>query len=767
MTPLLNGVILGSLAIHLTLLVYAFVRRKWVRTHLSWLALTIMFSAVSVATYLLPESAIMAGRVGRGGGLILALAAMLTVFGALVITDVRRPGERSGLRGWLLLSLVGVVALAAVILLSDQVRVGQAEWLAETLATPSPVSLVTLAGLAAAAAVLLAITFRSFYLAVLPESANRSLFWVIDIAVILVGIILVISGVSTLILLGMVVLTVGVTGSVYVQVSYRVFDIRSSLSLFLRTLILMALMALLLYGALTLLNPTQVESGIQQGIVITLLAVGVTLIYVPLRRLSEILSAPLLHAPGMNPTLATRRYSQQVSKAVELDELIHVGTETLNDVMGVRRSGLLLVNDIAHTNGSVELLVIPGGGFVDMKDVRGRIARESPIYKKLAREQSPLSQFDLEFSPLYRDMHESERQFFGNLGMSAYAPVIVENTVIGVLACGPKVSDAPFFVRDLELLATMANQTGVALRNARLVADLRHLNRSMQSLNSGLEVANQRLDELDQVKTDFVTIASHELRTPLAQIRGYTDILDALNEQGMLDQDQISGMVNNLRKATERMEELISAMLDVSQLDVNAMDLRFAQTTPEAVVRMAIEPLTDVIKQRKLTLSARGLRGLPPIEADMQRLVQAIRNVVVNAIKFTPDGGRIEINASLQPADVLGGGDQEHILIAISDSGVGINKDDLELIFEKFYRGHDPSLHSTGAYKFMGAGPGLGLTIARGMIEGHGGRIWAESTGHDMEKCPGTTFYIQLPLHPPEKARRVLPFEPQAAEGSA
>lgn len=89
-----------------------------------------------------------------------------------------------------------------------------------------------------------------------------------------------------------------------------------------------------------------------------------------------------------------------------------------------------------------------------------------------------------------------------------------------------------------------------------------------------------------------MTIASHELRTPLAQLRGYTDIMDALNEQGILDADKTSGMIDNMRKATERMEELIAAMLDVSQLDVNAMDLRFAQTTIETVVRMAVEPLT-------------------------------------------------------------------------------------------------------------------------------------------------------------------------------
>jgi len=167
-------------------------------------------------------------------------------------------------------------------------------------------------------------------------------------------------------------------------------------------------------------------------------------------------------------------------------------------------------------------------------------------------------------------------------------------------------------------------------------------------------------------------------------------------------------------------------------------------------MRMAIEPLTEAIRSRKLMLSARGLRDLPPIQGDMQRLVQAFRNVVLNAIKYTPDGGRIDISGRMQ---------DDSVLVMIKDSGIGIDPAHHELIFEKFFRVQDPSLHSTGTTKFMGAGPGLGLTIARGVITAHGGRIWVESEGLDTEKLPGSCFYIQLPLNPPESSERAAPFD--------
>ncbi len=755
MDSLLSAVILGSTAVHAILLVYVQIRGGQVRAGRLWLSLTILLSLLAGLIILAPNTLQLADKLGRDFGLTLILAAMLVTFGALVISDVRRYAASRSTPIWLGIGVVWLIALVITAFASDAVLVGKPDWLITAFSPPNLFSLTTIFGLALTSMIMLGMAFYAFYAAPLPEVANRALYWVINIAVILLGIVLTISGTQTLVMLGLLTLLIGVTGALYAEVSYRVFDIRTSFSLAIGTALLVTITAMIVFVALYVTNTLNLRNDTEGNILMATIALAVSILFVPVRRGIELIVNPIFRGAITDASVATRKYSQQVSKAFELDQLIRMATDTLNDVLRVRRSGMMLVNDTGDAD-NVELLVMTGSGFNDVKDKKGLFSRSSAVYQQLSG-GAPLSQFDLDFSPKYKTLLDSERHFFGSLNMSAFAPVIVENSLIGILACGPKMNDAPFYMRDLELLLTLSNQTGVALRNARLVADLRHMNNSMSRLNKGLESTKDQMEKLDSVKTDFVTIASHELRTPLAQMRGYTDIIDALNEQGMLNQDQTAGMVANLRKATERMEELISAMLDVSQLDVNAMDLRFAQTSPESVVRLAIEPLTDAIKQRKLTLSARGLRGLPAIEADMQRLVQAFRNVVLNAIKFTPDGGRIEITASLQPSENHDG--KDHILVAIADTGVGIDKANLELVFEKFFRAFDPGLHSTGTYKFMGAGPGLGLTIAKGVIEGHGGRIWAESPGHNMETYPGTTFYVLLPVSPPADARRVMAFE--------
>ncbi|MEL6268865.1 MAG: HAMP domain-containing sensor histidine kinase [Chloroflexota bacterium] len=753
MNSVTNIILISSILIQVVLLGYALIRRNHLKTGRYWLPATIAVLGVATAALFIPaDAAFVVGSPYLLSTVI--LIGLFTAFSSMASTDLEQHRVR-------LFGVVGGVWAGVVVMSSlfgTQASPGTIG-IVESLLTFSPAAITLLLGFAFASALLLGMAFYAFYIMPLPEVSNRALFWVFNSIFVLTGFALAVSGSPFLAAIGVISLTIGLSVATYSQISYRVFDIRNVLGLIFRLTLLTTITAIAVFAAITVVDRLNLADGAERTILAAVLAIVIAALYAPIREGADFIISKILIGEAVNAVEATRRYSQELSGAVEINELVEASSRTLNRVLRVRRSGMLLVS--SSREDGIELATMRGGAFGENGHSRRiKIPADTEIYRQIVIKQKPITQFDIVFDPMYAPLDNNIRDFFSRLEMSAYAPIIMDGALIGLIACGTKINDTPLYQRDLELLVALANQTGVALRNTRLVADLRHLNSSMQSLNRDLGSVNDRMGKLDSVKTDFVTIASHELRTPLAQVRGYTDIIDALNDQGMLDQDQTRGLVNNLRKATERMEELISAMLDVSQLDVNAMDLRFAQTSPESVLRMAIEPLTDPIKQRKLTLSARGLRGLPPLEADMQRLVQAFRNVITNAIKFTPDGGRIDISAQFHEGT---NGNDDYILISITDTGIGISKEHVSLVFNKFYRASDPALHSTGTYKFMGAGPGLGLTIAKGVIEGHGGKIWAESPGHDMDLTPGSTFFVKLPLNPPEDARRVLPFEEKEA----
>jgi signal transduction histidine kinase len=715
-----------------------------------WLMLTLVVALVGAALLFLPRDAHTDSRydalfvksLTQPALSIIVANLMLVLFGAYTL---RYLGSRL-VPVWLIIGLAWWGAQAGVSITADTLTIGQQGWYREIYDPVEWPNVLAFGGWLALGVLLVLIALYAFYRARLSELANQALFAALLVPLAVIGMALGASGENFLAETGWLVLFCGLLGAVYAGSAYRVFDIRRTFRYATATGVLTGTTALFFFAALVIAQQLEAGSG-SVYLILGVLAIVVALAYIPLRRLTEGVINRVIGSTPASISQSLRRFTEDITGVVELDALVDVTMHTLAQVMRVRRGGLLLVADETEQ----AILIEPvRQGMGEIPDITGQITTDSPVYSRLVKARLPMLQFDLENGQSYADTPPEERRFFQQMRMSAYAPIILQSKLIGILCCGAKVSDDPFAEHELELLMTLANQTGVALRNARLVADLRRREAEQADLNKAISATKEQLERLDSVKTDFITIASHELRTPLAQIRGYTDIMEAMNEQGLLDQDQIGGMTANLRKAADRLENLIGAMLDVSQLDVDAMDLRFTQTSVESIMRSAIEPLQDAIKQRKLMLSARGLRSLPPIQADMQRLVQAFRNIVLNAIKYTPDGGRIDIAGRLI---------DDEIQVAIKDSGIGIDPRNRELIFEKFFRAHDPSLHSTGTTKFMGAGPGLGLTIARGVISAHGGRIWVESEGYDPEKYPGSTFYIALPLVPPEGAQRIAPFE--------
>lgn len=666
-------------------------------------------------------------------------SAAWVAFGALTLSYLKR----GGIRGWLLVGGVWLVALLAVEF-GGAPTLRLPGWLSHSLPPLPPAGLIALGGWLVSGVALLALSFHTFYAAHLPEVANRALYWTVATLLMFLGVVLSASDSSLLAQVGWVAGVGGVLGAAYGVSTPRAPDVRQALRLGMEIWLATLLTGVVILATLILAG--SLWQGDQRNIVgLAGLSLGMAALYVFLGRAVEALARRRFGATA-GPTLAIRQYSQRIASVIEPEEVERLANQTVATVLRARPGGVILVT--ADAEGRMRVEPMLAGSSRILPDIRGELDTQGAIYRRLFVEQLPLLQFDLEFDRTFAGVAPAERRFFEHLRMSAYAPILVDGQPLGILASGARLNDQPYQPADLDLLATIANQTGIALRNARLVSDLRRL-------NAELEEANQGLARLDAVKTDFITIASHELRTPLAQIRGYADMIAGFNEQGLLNPAQMADMMDKLSRATERMEELIGAMLDVSKLDVDAMDLHFSPGTMEAAIRLAVDPLAEAIRERKLTFSARGLRALPPVEVDMQRLVQAFRNLIGNAVKYTPDGGMIEVHATLEEKE--GGPDEVHV--TISDTGVGIDPAYHELIFEKFFRVADPSLHSTGSTKFMGAGPGLGLTIARGIIEGHGGRIWVESPGYDPQNLPGSTFHVVLPVHPPAEARRVLPFD--------
>ena len=309
-----------------------------------------------------------------------------------------------------------------------------------------------------------------------------------------------------------------------------------------------------------------------------------------------------------------------------------------------------------------------------------------------------------------------------------------------MFALGPKLSRHRYFDNDLQLLSTLADQTAVALQNARLVDDLVRLNAQIKDANTALDQANQQLAHLDRIKSDFINVISHELRTPLSILYGYAQIL--LGESGENGDAYHRQLVEGINTGATRMQEIIENMLEVTQIDTRALVLSANPVSIETVVSKVLSQLSRPLAERDLKVEMVNLGTLPPVEADAIALSKVFRHLVVNALKYTPDGGRITVTGRCLDDGLPGGA----VEIAIRDTGIGIDPRFLDLIFTKFYRMGEVALHSSSKTKFKGGGPGLGLAIAKGIVEAHGGRLRAESSGYDETNLPGSRFVVVLPL---------------------
>jgi len=338
------------------------------------------------------------------------------------------------------------------------------------------------------------------------------------------------------------------------------------------------------------------------------------------------------------------------------------------------------------------------------------------------------------YRPLYASMLRTSGFLLLGLGMALVASLLVARRVVrpletlrrGVQRIGGGDMSARLDVKtgdEIELLAEEFNKMTENLRGA-----YDGLERKVAQRTQDLAVANERLQELDRLKSDFVSNVSHELRTPLTAIKGAVDLV--LREvAGPLTEKQVH-YLTRVRSNTQHLAGLINDLLDLSKIESGKVDVKSSRVSMGGLVHEVVETLRPVAAEKAIALDAITPEPSIMVWADRDKINQVLMNLIGNAIKFTPAHGTVTVSASRNGND--------NVQVSVSDTGPGIAPEEKEKVFDKFYQIAEVD-------RVKPKGTGLGLAICKALVELHRGHIWVESA-----PSRGSTFYFTLPGSAPQ-----------------
>ena len=399
------------------------------------------------------------------------------------------------------------------------------------------------------------------------------------------------------------------------------------------------------------------------------------------------------------------KVSQILNSTLTLEPLLQIIIQAVTELTNTEACSILLID---RNTGELRFAEATGGVTEALKKVS--VPMDNSIGGLVVRQDRPLLVRDAKNDPRWHPAVDETTRFDTESILGV--PLKVRDRVIGVLEVINKKTEEGFNQDDIQIATTLSAQASIAIENARLMDELQQ--------------AYRDLSEIDQLKGDFVSIASHELRTPLAVILGYASFL----------RDNVSG------QASEQLEIVLSSAMRLRALIDDMVNLRHIRTGEiriESTIFSLRELVLSVVAEFKDLMTGKRqiftTKFAPDdsslnIDADRQKLYLVLANLVSNAVKFTPEGGRVHVNVVLKG---------QKYWINVIDTGIGIPKSEYDRIFDQFYQ-VEPSL--TRKYQGMG----LGLSLAKGMVELHHGRIWVESVVNK-----GSNFTVVLPTGPDVK----------------
>jgi signal transduction histidine kinase len=287
-------------------------------------------------------------------------------------------------------------------------------------------------------------------------------------------------------------------------------------------------------------------------------------------------------------------------------------------------------------------------------------------------------------------------------------PLIARDRVLGVMWLYTTDRYLKFDENDMRGAIALSDQAAVVIDNARIFKEL--------------EESYEKMKDLDKAKMEFFTLISHELRNPLAVIKGFTELL----YDGTLGpiNDKQKDKIQKIKENVDKLTDMVNKMSEISTMETRPYPLEKTPTSIGEMVGEITDTMGFLFRNKRIALKVSVPPELPVVEIDRGRMEQVFINLLNNALKYTPEGGKVEVSAKDRGSDIL---------VSVHDTGIGIPKKDLDKIFSGFY-------HAGYKLSYEYKGPGLGLAISRKIVESHGGRIWAES-----EEGKGSTFYFTIP----------------------
>lgn len=306
-----------------------------------------------------------------------------------------------------------------------------------------------------------------------------------------------------------------------------------------------------------------------------------------------------------------------------------------------------------------------------------------------------------------------------------FAPIVLSENFFGFIEI---FREAEFSTEDTTCFQTLAQQVSLPLKSA--------------TLYEIKEQTNKKLERLERLKSEFISIVSHELRTPLTAIKNSLDIILS-GKTGDLTEN-MNKFLNMAKRNSTRLSGIINDLLDISKIEAGKMDFKFEMMKMEPVIDFVKTSLEEMAKEKNLILKTRIADNSVDIYADSRRLEQVLTNLVSNAIKFTPEGGQVEIRTEIVDARDINYVERfdselkqlsgKYLMVCVKDNGIGISQENLVKVFDKFAQIESSLSRKVG-------GSGLGLPIARQLLEAHNGTIWCNS-----KPDKGSSFYFVLPV---------------------